>query len=98
MLKNIQDEDIDLEEEKWKCHDLLPEDMQQYFLEDDDVVELNFPVQNYPQKISSLSLEKNPSIKGILTGVKGQYLMFDEQFVFNVRRHTSFEVTMNAHG
>ena len=98
MLKNIQDEDIELEEEKWKCHDLLPEDMQQYFIEDDDVIELNFPVQKYPEKISSLSLEKTPSIKGTLTGIKGQYLMFDEQYVFNVRRHTSFEVTMNAHG
>ena len=72
--------------------------MQQYFIEDDDVIELNFPVQNYPEKISSLSLEKTSSIKGTLTGIKGQYLMFDEQYVFNVRRHTSFEVTINTHG
>ena len=98
MLKNIQDHDIDLEEEKWKCHDLLPEDMQQYFREEDHVVELNFPVDKYPKKISSLSLEKQPLIKGTLTGIKGQYLMFDEEYVFNVRRHSSFEVTMNAYG
>ena len=51
-----------------------------------------------PEKITSLNLEKQESISGILTGIKGQYLMFDEQFVFNVRRHTSFEIEMITNG
>ena len=98
MLKNLQDHNIDLEEEKWKCHDLLPSDLQQYFVENDDVIELNYPVNHYPEKITSLNLEKQESISGILTGIKGQYLMFDEQYVFNVRRHTSFEIEMIING
>lgn len=98
MLKNLQDHSIDLEEEKWKCHDLLPADLQQYFVENDDIVELHYPVSHYPEKITSLNLEKQESISGILTGIKGQYLMFDEQFVFNVRRHTSFEIEMITNG
>ena len=98
MLKNLQDHNIDLEEEKWKCHDLLPSDLQQYFVENDDVIELNYPVNHYPEKITSLNLEKQESISGVLTGIKGQYLMFDEQYVFNVRRHTSFEIEMIING
>jgi hypothetical protein len=98
MLKNLQDHNIDLEEEKWKCHDLLPSDLQQYFVENDDVIELNYPVNHYPEKITSLNLEKQESISGVLTGIKGQYLMFDEQYVFNVRRHTSFEIEMITNG
>ena len=98
MLKNLQDHSIDLEEEKWKCHDLLPADLQQYFVENDDIVELHYPVNNFPEKITSLNLEKQDRITGVLTGIKGQYLMFDEQFVFNVRRHTSFEIEMNTNG
>ena len=98
MLKNLQDHSIDLEEEKWKCHELLPSDLQQYFVENDDIIEFNYPVSHYPEKITSLNLEKQESISGILTGIKGQYLMFDEQFVFNVRRHTSFEIEMITNG
>lgn len=98
MLKNTQDLSIDLEEEKWKCHELLPADLQQYFIEDDNILEFDYPVSNYPEKITSLNLEKNPVISGTLTGIKGQYLMFDEQYVFNVRRHTSYEVEITAHG
>ncbi len=98
MLKNLQDHNIDLEDEKWKCHDLLPSDLQQYFVENDDVIELNYPVNHYPEKITSLNLEKQESISGVLTGIKGQYLMFDEQYVFNVRRHTSFEIEMIING
>ena len=98
MLKNLQDHNIDLEEEKWKSHDLLPSDLQQYFVENDDVIELNYPVNHYPEKITSLNLEKQESISGVLTGIKGQYLMFDEQYVFNVRRHTSFEIEMIING
>jgi len=37
MLKNLTDESIDLEEEKWSCYELLPSDLQQYFVEDDTI-------------------------------------------------------------
>ncbi len=43
----------------------------------DDVrpVSLQYPVLNYPSKVSSLSLDKTPRIEGVLQGIKGQYLM-----------------------
>lgn len=98
MLKNINDESIDLIEEKWRCCDLLPSDLQKYFTEEENVNEFTYPVEEYPAKVSSMNLVKTPSISGVLTGIKGQYLMFDKEYVFNVRRHTSFEVEIIALG
>jgi hypothetical protein len=96
MLTNITDESIDLEEEKWSCCELLPSDLQQYFIEDDTVYQFEYPVEKYPEKVSSINLQKTPKIEGILTGIKGQYLIFDHEYVFNVRRHTSYEIELNV--
>lgn len=95
MLKNITDESIDLEEEKWSCYELLPSDLQQYFIEDDTIYNFSYPSENYPTKVSSINLQKTPSIEGVLTAIKGQYLIFDNEYVFNVRRHTSYEIELN---
>jgi hypothetical protein len=95
MLKNIIDSTIDLEEEKWSCCEVLPNDLQQYFTEDDSIFTLHFPTTQYPEKIQTLNLLKQDCFEGILTGIKGQYLIFDHQTVFNVRRHTSFEIELH---
>lgn len=95
MLKNIINDNIDLEEEKWSCCDMLPADLQQYFTEDDSILTLRFPSLEYPEKIQSLNLLKQDFFEGVLTGIKGQYLIFDNETVFNVRRHTSFEIELD---
>lgn len=95
MLKNLTDESIDLEEEKWSCFELLPSDMQQYFVEDDTIYNFIYPSEKNPTKVSSINLQKTPIIEGVLTGIKGQYLIFDNEYVFNIRRHTSFEIELN---
>lgn len=61
----------------------------------ESVVELNYPQLGQPEKLTSLSLEKTPSIRGKLLGIKGQYLLFEEG-VLNVRRFTGFEVKVEA--
>ena len=64
---------------------------------DDDTVNLfNYPVEKYPTKIKSLKLEKNNLISGKLSGIKGQYLIFDGGEVFNVRSHEGYIVDFNA--
>lgn len=57
-------------------------------LTQEKVVEFDYPVTAYPDKLRSLTLAKNPEITGILKGIKGQYLIFDNT-VFNVRNHTA---------
>lgn len=76
----------DLIAHKTKVQDLLPEEVRDYFNADHvDLHELIYPVLQYPKKINSLSLEKTPTYTGKLMGIKGQYLLFEDGTVFNVR-------------
>ncbi|MCO4813993.1 MAG: DUF2797 domain-containing protein, partial [Flavobacteriales bacterium] len=58
MLKNEIDEEIDLEEEKWALEEHLPADIIELFSENDDIIALNYPVVEYPEKVKSLSFDK----------------------------------------
>ena len=48
----------------------------------------------YPQ-IKSLNLDKTPKIRGVLQGIKGQYLIFDIG-VINIRKYTGYELIVRA--
>ena len=88
MLKNDLAFDIDLEDEKQRAWELLDEDLQQYITDDDSITEIKYPVISYPKKVKSVNFDKIDSYKGKLIGIKGQYLIFEDNTVFNVRRHT----------
>ncbi|TLU67195.1 DUF2797 domain-containing protein [Thalassotalea litorea] len=62
---------------------------------DADVVDIDYPVDLYPTKISSFNFDKTPEVSGVLQGIKGQYLIFDSG-VINLRKFTSYEVTVSA--
>lgn len=51
-----------------------------------------YPILQYPLKISSMNLMKTGEVSGVLTGIRGQYLMFDRQNVINIRSHSGYEV------
>lgn len=61
-------------------------------LKDADVVEIEYPVEEYPAKVSSLNFDKTPVVSGTLKGIKGQYLIFDSG-VINMRKFTGYEVS-----
>ena len=86
----------DLIKEREKLQYLLPNEVQEYFhLEKNDLYEMNYPVINYPLKINSLSLDKTPNYKGKLTGIKGQYLIFEDGTVFNIRSNEGYIVRID---
>lgn len=95
MLKNEIDESIDLEEEKWSLEEHLPADITEYFSEDDEIVEINYPVIEYPTKVKSVSFDKVPVIEGKLIGIKGQYLIFEGGVVLNIRKHTGYYISLS---
>ena len=86
---------IDLEEEKWQLHEQLPSDLTEYFSENDEIITMNYPVNLYPTKVKSISLDKTPEVAGKLSGIKGQYLIFEDGSVMNVRKHTGYEVEIS---
>lgn len=84
MLKNeVQDENL----LDWRARlkDFIPEETKAYYLEDKAETNLEFPVSKYPLKPKSLNLGKTPEYTGKLVGIKGQYLIFEDETVFNIR-------------
>ncbi|MFL2530898.1 MAG: DUF2797 domain-containing protein [Porticoccaceae bacterium] len=59
------------------------------------VVDINFPVLEFPEKVKSLNLDKQPIVEGVLQGIKGQYLILDTG-VINIRKFTAYNVQFSA--
>lgn len=87
---------FDLLDEKNKVQQLLPKEVQDYFdINAFNVTPLQYPVLQYPKKISSLSLDKTPAFQGKLIGIKGQYLIFEDGTVFNIRSNEGYKVRIS---
>lgn len=96
MLQNQVDESINLEEEKRKAIELMPMELQQYACDENGVVELHYPVEAYPTKVKSVTFDKQTEITGKLMGIKGQYLIFDENQVLNIRKHNGYFLSLSV--
>ena len=57
-------------------------------------LEIRYPVEQYPTKIVSFNLDKNPIAEGTLLGIKGQYLIFDTG-VINIRKYTAYQLAVH---
>lgn len=91
MLKNeVVDENLVEWREKLKQY--IPKEALDYFIQNNTETNLEFPVLQYPVKPKSLNLEKTPTYKGVLKGIKGQYLIFEDQTVFNIRGSEGYVV------
>jgi len=62
---------------------------------DVEVLEMAYPVEAYPEKISSFNLDKNPVAEGTLIGIKGKYLLFDTG-VINIRKYTAYQLSVST--
>ncbi len=88
---------IDLLVRRKEMRELLPDEVRPYFeTTEEKLYTLEYPVLEYPKKISSLNLNTTPLYSGKLTGIKGQYLIFEDGTVFNVRAYEGFEVIINV--
>lgn len=94
MLTNKQQFMPDLLEEKKRAFGVMPEEFREYLVNDDHITAVNFPVREYPLKITTASFDKTPEISGTLEGIKGQYLMFDQGRVLNIRKHNGYKINI----
>ena len=95
MLKN-EVPVADLMKERAGLKYLIPKEAQDFYdMNKNDLYELHFPVLEYPKKVSSLSLDKSPNFTGKLKGIKGQYLIFEDGTVFNVRTFEGYVVKIS---
>jgi hypothetical protein len=95
MLTNEVD-DEDLVEYRNKLKKYIPDEASVYYIESNTETHLEFPVLQYPKKVKSLNLDKTPIYSGVLKGIKGQYLIFEDSTVFNVRGSEGYVVSLEV--
>ncbi len=95
MLKNELAENINLEKEKQKVLHLLPKELQKYAEPDNGITSIHYPVKNFPTTIKSVGFDKTPQINGVLMGIKGQYLIYENGTVLNIRKHNGYYLKIN---
>lgn len=88
------DEPLPLLGEKHKALEFLNTQSLQYSIADDTEYTIDYPVVDFPKKVTSIDLAKKPKVSGKLIGIKGQYLIFADGNVINIRKHAGFYVTI----
>ena len=95
MLTNTI-EDVDLIEWRNKLSKYIPEEAATYYIENNQETHMEFPVLQYPDKVKSLNIGKAREFKGVLKGIKGQYLIFGDNTVFNIRGNEGLYVSLGV--
>ena len=85
MLK-MEDNNVDLEKERINALEFIPLEAKQFIKENSfSTLNIKYPVTRYPVKPKSLNIVKENKFQGELCGIKGQYLIFSDDTVFNIR-------------
>jgi len=59
------------------------------------IIDINYPVIEYPNKITALNFDKTTVISGKLLGIKGQYLILTSG-VLNIRKFAGYKVKLSV--
>jgi hypothetical protein len=104
MLKGDSPE-LDLVSERDRLKEHFSEELNQLELEqgpgsitwltNESVRHFNYPVIEYPTKVTSHNFDKTAEVSGRLMGMKGQYLILDTG-VINLRKFTSYNVRVTV--
>lgn len=95
---------VDLVHERKRLYEQVRPDLSQYegwidtslaSSSRDGGILFNYPVINYPQKITSHNFDKQQSVSGCLQGIKGQYMIFDNG-VLNIRKFGGYELELSV--
>lgn len=93
MLKN-ETSDSDLEKSIQTIEALCPSEFQEYRLPSPQIETLSYPMLDTPKKVKSINLDTIRKLSGELTGIKGQYLIFDNESVINIRKYTGYSLAL----
>jgi len=98
MLKGEVSEAIDLRVEKERLTNLLPTELRRYTEPDSSIVEFTYPGELATGKITSVGFDDTPEISGELCGIKGQYLIFNDGRVLNIRKYSGYFIDIEING
>ncbi|WP_166424194.1 DUF2797 domain-containing protein [Paraglaciecola sp. 20A4] len=104
MLKS-QPDTSDLQQLKedliTQIEDQLDEITDEYGFQAIDILDLpavniHYPVEQYPEKVKSINLDKELTFSGVLQGLKGQYWMLDGDRVINMRKYSGYHLRVET--
>ncbi len=94
MLRMVETDGRDLETMQKEIPNMLDPELLHYLTPLSKTTLVRYPVVAYPDKVSSVQLAKTPEVSGRLVGIKGQYLIWEDGRVLNVRNHSGYHVTV----
>jgi len=97
MLSGKVEETPELQASKTQFSQLIPAELQKYISPENEVAHIHYPVLKYPEKIKSVNFDTEFNFNGILTGIKGQYLIFEDGNVLNIRKHNGYLMNIKIH-
>jgi hypothetical protein len=95
MLMGISD-NVNLIEKKQLALEIVNNKGYNFTVPTNSEYSITYPVELYPKKVTSINLDKTNEIEGVLAGIKGQYLLFSDGRVLNIRTHTGYEVAIKS--
>jgi len=93
MLKGM-DQSLDLHAIAETSISTLPSHLKSMTVRHLPAVSIRYPVTTYPTQVKSIKLDKHPVIEGKIIGIRGQYLILDNNRVLNIRNHSGIEVEL----
>ena len=89
---------MDLVSERKRALSYLPDEVKDYSSSalHEKTLSIQFPLQSLPPSVTSVNLVKAKQFTGTLMGVKGQYLIFSDNKVINVRGHEGVCVSLSV--
>lgn len=72
----------------------LPDELREHLVRDEEPMLITYPVEDWPTKVTSVQLARTPLVEGTLVGIKGQYLIWSDGRVLNVRNHAGCHVVV----
>lgn len=91
MLQDDYEDNVDLLNFRDQIEHLFPAESRNFIINNEEIWRIDFPYSP-PEKISSFTLDKQPEFEGILKGIKGQYLCFEDGSVINIRSHEGYVI------
>ncbi|RKD21742.1 hypothetical protein BEP19_14040 [Ammoniphilus oxalaticus] len=82
---------LDLLELREQAFSYFPEEYKRYAIEQEDWIEIVYPLLESLEKVRTYNLDKQPLLQDRLIGIKGQYLLF-EGAVLNVRKYSGYKI------
>lgn len=70
----------------------VPAELAPFMLVNEEPLALDYPLAETLPKVISTTFEKLPEIEGRLLGIKGQYLLWADGRVLNIRNHSGYHV------